>query len=261
MCGISAIYILDKKGRVLISRHFRPDLPTNIYDVFNKKILEYDEYTLKYFWIEVGPSSRTGITICSTSTSTTISIWSPSPRKITMLLWSSPSFTNWSRSWKATSRMSRRSPSGTTLLSYTNCSTRWWTMDILRLPRSSCWRVISKLSHMSWLILSRRRIIKKIRWMLLRELLGLSLGDLRGSNTPKMSFSLMLLKNCPCWSVLPTTSSKVRSLGLSTLTVNFPACLIWSWVSMTRLTMRLRGGHQRTRQWSSMISNSISAWG
>lgn len=49
MCGISAIYILDKKGRVLISRHFRPDLPGNIYDVFNKKILEYDEYTLKYW--------------------------------------------------------------------------------------------------------------------------------------------------------------------------------------------------------------------
>lgn len=48
MCGISAVYILDKKGRVLISRHFRPDLPTNIYDVFNKKILEFDEYTIKY---------------------------------------------------------------------------------------------------------------------------------------------------------------------------------------------------------------------
>lgn len=47
MCGISALYILDKKGRVLISRHFRPDLPSNIYDAFNKKILEYDEYTLK----------------------------------------------------------------------------------------------------------------------------------------------------------------------------------------------------------------------
>lgn len=48
MCGISAIYILDKKGRVLISRHFRPDIPGNIYDIFNKKILEFDEYTLKY---------------------------------------------------------------------------------------------------------------------------------------------------------------------------------------------------------------------
>lgn len=47
MCGISAIYVLDKKGRVLISRHFRPDLPSNIYDIFNKKILEYDEYTMK----------------------------------------------------------------------------------------------------------------------------------------------------------------------------------------------------------------------
>jgi AP-1 complex subunit mu len=48
MCGISAIYILDKKGRVLISRHFRSDLPSNIYDIFNKKTLEFDDYTLKY---------------------------------------------------------------------------------------------------------------------------------------------------------------------------------------------------------------------
>lgn len=51
MCGISALYILDKKGRVLISRHFRPDIPGNIYDIFNKKILEFDEYTLKYISI------------------------------------------------------------------------------------------------------------------------------------------------------------------------------------------------------------------
>ena len=117
MCGISAIYILDKKGRVLISRHFRPDLPTNIYDVFNKKILEYDEYTLKYFWVEVGLSSRTRITISSTSISTMISIWSPSPRKITTQLWSSLSFINWSRFWKVISRMFKRSLSGITLLS------------------------------------------------------------------------------------------------------------------------------------------------
>lgn len=57
MCGISAIYILDKKGRVLISRHFRPDLPGNIYDIFNKKILEFDEYTLKYIHADdnIGP--------------------------------------------------------------------------------------------------------------------------------------------------------------------------------------------------------------
>lgn len=53
MCGISAIYILDKKGRVLIARHFRPDLPVNIYDIFNKKILEYDEHTLKYPSIKI----------------------------------------------------------------------------------------------------------------------------------------------------------------------------------------------------------------
>jgi hypothetical protein len=47
MSGISAIYILDKKGRVLISRAFRSDFPSNIQDIFNKKIMEYDEYTLK----------------------------------------------------------------------------------------------------------------------------------------------------------------------------------------------------------------------
>ena len=47
MCGISAIYILDKKGRVLISRYFRTDVPPNIQDTFNKKILEYDDYTIK----------------------------------------------------------------------------------------------------------------------------------------------------------------------------------------------------------------------
>lgn len=47
MCGISAIYILDKKGRVLISRAFRTDVSSNIQDIFNKKILEYDDYTIK----------------------------------------------------------------------------------------------------------------------------------------------------------------------------------------------------------------------
>lgn len=95
MCGISALYILDKKGRVLISRHFRPDLPANIYDVFNKKILEYDEYTLKYAHAHVGPSSRTRKTTSSTSTSTTTSTWSPSPRRTTTRSWSSASCTPW----------------------------------------------------------------------------------------------------------------------------------------------------------------------
>lgn len=47
MSGISAIYILDHKGRVLISRSYRGDLPINIHDIFNKKKLEYDEYTIE----------------------------------------------------------------------------------------------------------------------------------------------------------------------------------------------------------------------
>ena len=47
MCGITALYILDKKGRVLICRHFRSDVPPNIYDTFNKKLLEFDEFTIK----------------------------------------------------------------------------------------------------------------------------------------------------------------------------------------------------------------------
>ena len=91
MCGISAIYILDKKGRVLISRHFRPDLPTNIYDVFNKKILEYDEYTLKYPRPKPGPSSKTETTTSSTSTSITISTWSLSQKRTITQLWCLPS--------------------------------------------------------------------------------------------------------------------------------------------------------------------------
>jgi len=45
MLGISSIFILDQKGRVLITRAYRSDLPVNIYETFNKKLLEYDEYT------------------------------------------------------------------------------------------------------------------------------------------------------------------------------------------------------------------------
>lgn len=121
MCGISAIYILDKKGRVLISRHFRPDLPTNIYDVFNKKILEYDEYTLKYPPPHPGPSSKIRTITSSTSINTTISTSSPSPKRITMQSWSSPSYILSSMCSKATSKMYRRSPSAITSSSSTNC--------------------------------------------------------------------------------------------------------------------------------------------
>lgn len=70
MCGISAIYILDKKGRVLISRNFRTDISSNIQDIFNKKILEYDDYTIKYHYRIADPSSSTRKTTFSSSTGT-----------------------------------------------------------------------------------------------------------------------------------------------------------------------------------------------
>ena len=51
MLGISCIYILDIKGRVLITRSYRQDLPNNIYETFNKKVLEFDEVTSKPMFI------------------------------------------------------------------------------------------------------------------------------------------------------------------------------------------------------------------
>jgi len=47
MSGISSIYILDQKGKVLITRAYRADVPLNIHEKFNQKLLEYDETTLK----------------------------------------------------------------------------------------------------------------------------------------------------------------------------------------------------------------------
>ena len=47
MLGISAIYFLDLKGRVLINRHYRGQLPADIFDRFNVKLLEFDENTMK----------------------------------------------------------------------------------------------------------------------------------------------------------------------------------------------------------------------
>lgn len=43
MSGISSIYILDHKNRVIISRAYRADVPSNIHDIFNSKLLEIDE--------------------------------------------------------------------------------------------------------------------------------------------------------------------------------------------------------------------------
>ena len=43
MSGISAVYILDNKKRVLISREYRGDISEAINEVFSKKLLELDE--------------------------------------------------------------------------------------------------------------------------------------------------------------------------------------------------------------------------
>ena len=34
MSGISAVYILDQKGKVLITRAYRADVPTNIHEKY-----------------------------------------------------------------------------------------------------------------------------------------------------------------------------------------------------------------------------------
>ena len=45
--GISSFYILDQKGRVLITRAYRADVPFNAHEIFQKKMLEYDEFSTK----------------------------------------------------------------------------------------------------------------------------------------------------------------------------------------------------------------------
>jgi AP-1 complex subunit mu len=40
MSGISAIYILDNKKRILISREYRGDLNEGISEIFSKKLLD-----------------------------------------------------------------------------------------------------------------------------------------------------------------------------------------------------------------------------
>ncbi len=52
MSGISAIYILDHKGRVLITRAYRADIPYNIHEKFNQKMIENDETTSKPVFID-----------------------------------------------------------------------------------------------------------------------------------------------------------------------------------------------------------------
>mmetsp|Transcript_26607 Transcript_26607/g.30787 ORF Transcript_26607/g.30787 Transcript_26607/m.30787 type:complete len:431 (-) Transcript_26607:38-1330(-) len=54
MSGISSIYILDQKGKVLITRAYRADVPNNIHERYNQKLLEFDETTLKPIIIDNG---------------------------------------------------------------------------------------------------------------------------------------------------------------------------------------------------------------
>jgi AP-1 complex subunit mu len=60
--GISAIYFLDQKGKIIISRDYRGECGANITDKFQRKVLEQDERLMKpvftekditYIWIKV----------------------------------------------------------------------------------------------------------------------------------------------------------------------------------------------------------------
>lgn len=47
MTGISSIYIMDQKGRVLIARAYRADVPYSTNENFQDKILALDEIKAK----------------------------------------------------------------------------------------------------------------------------------------------------------------------------------------------------------------------
>lgn len=46
MSGISSIYILDNKGRVIISRCYKDDVSHTVLDTFNSKLIEFSDETL-----------------------------------------------------------------------------------------------------------------------------------------------------------------------------------------------------------------------
>ncbi len=54
MSGISGIYILDKKGKVLVQRRYRSDIPTSTYDIFNKAMKKVDDVSMKPIFTEKG---------------------------------------------------------------------------------------------------------------------------------------------------------------------------------------------------------------
>ncbi len=45
--GCSAIYFLDQKGKIIISRDYRGDVDSTITERFQRKVLELDERLLK----------------------------------------------------------------------------------------------------------------------------------------------------------------------------------------------------------------------
>ncbi|EAS03891.2 clathrin adapter protein AP-1, mu subunit (macronuclear) [Tetrahymena thermophila SB210] len=47
MSGISGIFILNNKGRVIIQRVYRADLQVHVIETFNKKLVEFDEFNQK----------------------------------------------------------------------------------------------------------------------------------------------------------------------------------------------------------------------
>jgi AP-1 complex subunit mu len=50
--GCSAIFFLDQKGKIIISRDYRGDVSSTITDRFQRKVLELDERTLKPVFTE-----------------------------------------------------------------------------------------------------------------------------------------------------------------------------------------------------------------
>lgn len=42
MIGISSLAIIDKKGKSIISKDYRGDIPSNFLTLYNKKVLEHD---------------------------------------------------------------------------------------------------------------------------------------------------------------------------------------------------------------------------
>ena len=52
--GVSAFYILDIKGKILISRNYRDDLPRNIMKIFTKRVLKEQEESIRPFFEDDG---------------------------------------------------------------------------------------------------------------------------------------------------------------------------------------------------------------